>query len=338
MEAGRPPRGQPRAPPPRPRPGRGRVRPEPVRLRVRRRRPPIGHASLRRRPCPGREAHDRRPRRVALPQAAARAAHRGGARPPQRRGVPRLHPWLPLLPGRHDHPAGARAARRPGPHDGERRPPSHRLRRGGAHVAVDRRLLRHRRGHRRRVRSQRAVRSGRARVGEPAEPPRRRLHRGDRRQAPAGPAQRAHLRPRGGHVAHAPGDQQAHHRGGPLHLGRGGVLPGLEAGEALLPHRSAHRDRRGHPRHRRARSQRRSHRPEPQQGSIGDRLGRRVRAQGPHPVPVVRSEHRGRAAPEDRPVARRPEERQGPRQGERRCQHEVARPPGLGRRRSGQPR
>ena len=52
------------------------------------------------------------------PKQAARAAHRGGARPSQRRGVPRLHARVPLLPGRDDHPAGARAPRRPGPHDG----------------------------------------------------------------------------------------------------------------------------------------------------------------------------------------------------------------------------
>ena len=51
------------------------------------------------------------------PKQPARAAHRGRPRPPQRRGVPRLHPGLPLLPGRHDHPPGPRAARRPGAHD-----------------------------------------------------------------------------------------------------------------------------------------------------------------------------------------------------------------------------
>ena len=39
-------------------------------------------------------------------------AHRGGARPAQRRGVPGLHPGLPVLPGGHDHPSGARAAGR----------------------------------------------------------------------------------------------------------------------------------------------------------------------------------------------------------------------------------
>ena len=58
------------------------------------------HAPLPRRAGAGREAHHRRPGRLALPQAPARAAHRGGARPAQRRGVPGLHPGLPVLPGR----------------------------------------------------------------------------------------------------------------------------------------------------------------------------------------------------------------------------------------------
>ena len=44
------------------------------------------------RACPGREAHHRRPRRVAVPEAPARAPHRGGPRPPQRRGLPRAAP------------------------------------------------------------------------------------------------------------------------------------------------------------------------------------------------------------------------------------------------------
>ena len=56
--------------------------------------------ALPRRARRGREAHRRRPRRLAVPEAPARAAHRGRARPPQRRGLPRLHPGLPLLPGR----------------------------------------------------------------------------------------------------------------------------------------------------------------------------------------------------------------------------------------------
>ena len=67
-----------------------------------------------------RQAHRRRPRRLAVPEEAARAAHRGGARPAQRRDLPRLHAWLPVLPGGDDHPPGARAPRRPGAHDGRR--------------------------------------------------------------------------------------------------------------------------------------------------------------------------------------------------------------------------
>ncbi len=43
-------------------------------------------------PAGRREAHHRRPGRLAVPEAAARAAHRGRARPPQRRGVPRAAP------------------------------------------------------------------------------------------------------------------------------------------------------------------------------------------------------------------------------------------------------
>ena len=74
---------------------------------------------------------------------------RGGARPPQRRGVPRLHTRVPVLPGGDDHAPGARAPGRPGAHDGARRPAPHRVRRGRAHVAVDRRLLGYRRPGRR---------------------------------------------------------------------------------------------------------------------------------------------------------------------------------------------
>ena len=61
----------------------------------------------------GRQAHRHGPRRVAVPEAAARAARRVGARAHVGRDLPRLHPRLPVLPGRHDHPAGARASRSP---------------------------------------------------------------------------------------------------------------------------------------------------------------------------------------------------------------------------------
>ena len=89
----------------------------PVRRRVRRGVHPISRpGSPSPRAC--RQAHRRRPRRVALPEAAARPAHRGRARPAQRRDLPRLHAGLPLLPGGHDHASRARAPRGAGPHDG----------------------------------------------------------------------------------------------------------------------------------------------------------------------------------------------------------------------------
>ena len=83
--------------------------------------PGRGHAPLPGRARAGREAHGGRPGRLALPEAPAGAAHRGGARPAERRGLPGLHPGLPLLPGRHDHPPGPGAPGRAGAHDGPRR-------------------------------------------------------------------------------------------------------------------------------------------------------------------------------------------------------------------------
>ena len=59
-----------------------------------------GAPALRRRSRRRRQAHRRRPRRLAVPEAAARAARRGRARPAQRRDLPGLHPRVPLLPGR----------------------------------------------------------------------------------------------------------------------------------------------------------------------------------------------------------------------------------------------
>ena len=49
----------------------------------------VDHAALSRRPRGRRQAHRRRPRRVAVPEEAARAARRGGARPAERRDLPR---------------------------------------------------------------------------------------------------------------------------------------------------------------------------------------------------------------------------------------------------------
>ena len=67
-----------------------------------RRADPAGRAASRRarRAVAGVEAHRHGPRRVALPQAAARAARRVGARADVGRDLPRLHPRLPVLPGR----------------------------------------------------------------------------------------------------------------------------------------------------------------------------------------------------------------------------------------------
>ena len=53
-----------------------------------------------RRTRPGPQAHPDGPRRVALPAQPAGAAGRDRARAVQRRDLPGLHPWLPVLPGR----------------------------------------------------------------------------------------------------------------------------------------------------------------------------------------------------------------------------------------------
>ena len=223
----------------------------PVDVRGRLRRPvhPRGAPALRRRARAGRQAHRRRPRPVAVPEAPARPAHRGGARPAQRRGVPRLHTRLPLLPGGDDHPPGARASRGAGAHAwcatacaapattrsrSRRCPPptspastawspgSSTSRRAAANVGL----------------SLPSLRVDAFTVGH-------------RQRDPEGAPHRAHVRPRGRHVADPPGDQQAHHRRRPLRRRRRCVLAGLAAGEALLPHRCAHRDGRRHDRHRR---------------------------------------------------------------------------------------
>ena len=104
---------------------------------------------VRRRPRSGRQAHRRRPRGLALPEEPARAADRGRARPPQRRGLPRLHAGCRFCQaGMITRPVRERPADQVRTMV-ERRPAAHRLRRGRAHVAVDRRLLRHRGARRR---------------------------------------------------------------------------------------------------------------------------------------------------------------------------------------------
>ena len=90
-----------------------------------------------------------------------------------------------------------------------RGPAPHRLRRGRAHVAVERRLLGHRRRRRRpRQRPGRAPAASSVSLPQPAG---RRVQRGDRDRDPEGAPHRAHVRARGRLVAAAPGDQQADH-------------------------------------------------------------------------------------------------------------------------------
>ena len=60
-------------------------------------------------PALGAQAHAARPRRLAVPEGAGRAGRGDRARAVQRGDLPRLHARLPVLPGRDDHPAGARA-------------------------------------------------------------------------------------------------------------------------------------------------------------------------------------------------------------------------------------
>src|SRR5437899_487512 len=56
---------------------------------------------------------------LALSQAAAGPAHRGGARPSQRGDLPGLHPGLPVLSGGDDHPTRAGASRSTGAAHGQ---------------------------------------------------------------------------------------------------------------------------------------------------------------------------------------------------------------------------
>ena len=106
----------------------------------------------------------------------------------------------------------------------------------------------------------------------------------------------SHVRSRGRHLAGPPGDQQAHHRRRPLRRGRGRVLAGLAAGEALLP-RSAcptemDEDTLGIAEL--AREVVKIGRKYTKKASA-HRVGRRLRAEGAHAVPVVRAEQRRRS-------------------------------------------
>ena len=174
-------------------------------------------------PGRGREAHHRRPRPTGRTRSSQLVPLTEVVHDRLNVEVFRgLHPRLPLLPGRHDHPPGARAPGRAG----RARWSSEGLRRTGYDevaltILSTADFSRHR--GRRRATVMDDSRRLRQRVGEPAEPAGRRLHRRHRRPDPEGPPHRPHLRPRGRHLAHAPGDQQAHHRGRPLRRGRLGL-------------------------------------------------------------------------------------------------------------------
>ena len=165
-----------------------------------------------------------------------------------RRDLPRLHARLPVLPGGHDHPPGARALDHRHRRDGRARPAGHRLRGGRPAVAVQRRPLRDRaddQGPRRPLR-------GHPDLAVAAVDPRRRVqHRPGQRAHPQRPPLRSDVRARGRQRAHPQGHQQDGHRGRPDPHRHRGLRRRLAAGEALLHVRPADRDRRGRPADRR---------------------------------------------------------------------------------------
>ena len=184
-------------------------------------------------------------------------------------------------------------------------PAPHRLRRGGAHQPVHRRLLGHRgrRGHRH-------GRLGRLRqrVGEPARAC------GSTPSPWAIAAQIQKARRTGLTFAPEAGTWRMRQvinklitEEDLLRRGRLGVQPGLAAREALLPHRAPHRDRRGHPRHHRAGpALRRAGQGQRPQRHRSPSASAGFVPEGVHAVPVVRHEHRGRAAPQGEPAAATP--------------------------------
>ena len=238
------------------------------------------------------------------PQSPARAADRGGPRPAQRRGVPGLHPGLPVLPGRDDHPTGARAP-------------------GGAGRA--------------RWCSDGLERTGYDEVALTSLSTRRLLgHRGDRRADHGGPGRR---RAGVGQPARAcgstpspwgpPAQIQQVRRTGLTFAPEGGTWRMRQVINKLITEEDLYaavdaafsqgwrrvklyfliglptetdEDVTGD---RRARPALRGDRPALPPRGDRDGLGRRVRAQAPHAVPVVRPGHARGAAPQGRPAARR---------------------------------
>ena len=109
LEARRTP-GGPRGAAPPAGPDRLDLRPAVLRRRLPRGRPhPAGRPEPAGRAVARPQAHPHEPRRLGLPEEPAGAAGRDGPRAHGRGDLPRLHARLPLLPGRHDHAARARA-------------------------------------------------------------------------------------------------------------------------------------------------------------------------------------------------------------------------------------
>ncbi|CAK7284599.1 conserved hypothetical protein [Streptomyces misionensis JCM 4497] len=297
--AGRPghdpdhPRVEGRGPPRRPRGGplpagedRRGLRPGVLRRRVPARRPyrprrpeQVGRAVA------GVQAHRHGPGRVAVPEAAAGPAGRDGPRADVRGDLPRLHPRLPLLPGGHDHPPGARTLHHRHRRHGRQGSEGHRLRGGRPALAVLRGPL----GDRRHRQGPGGPLHGRQDRPVAAVHPRGRLQRRPGQRAdPQRPPLRPDLRPRGRLRAHAQGHQQDG-LGGRPHPHRGdGLRQRLAPGEAVLHVRPAHGDRRGRPADRRHGDARH---PEGPRGLGLQRhplhgLHRRLRAQAAHALPV----------------------------------------------------
>ncbi|CAA9231892.1 MAG: FIG092679: Fe-S oxidoreductase, partial [uncultured Corynebacteriales bacterium] len=278
--------------------GRRRLRAPVLRRRLpARRADPAGRAEPPGRAAPGLQAHGDGPGRVAVPEAAAGPAGRVGARADVGGDLPRLHPGLPVLPGRDDHPAGAGAVDHRHRRDGAGGPGRHRLPGGRAAVAVLGRPQRDRRGDQG---PGRPVRGHQHLPVAALDPGGRVQRRPGQRAVPQRAALRADLRPGGRLRAAAPRDQQDGVPRGPHPHRHHGVRQRLAAGEALLHVRPADRDRRGRAGDRvhgargdPGRPGRRRH-----QGRALHGVDRRVRAQAAHAVPVGGADRaRGRRPP-----------------------------------------
>ena len=293
--------------------------PRVLRRRLPARRPdPARRAEPAGRAVAGAQAHRHGPRRVAVPEAAAGAAGRDRARADERGDLPRLHPRLPVLPGRHDHPAGARAV----DHHGigemvenglDGRPASRRSACCRCPAPTTPRSATIAKGL--------ADRYEGTNTGAVAalDPGRRVQHRPGQRALPQRPPLRPHLRARGRQRADAQGDQQDGHRGRPDPHRRHRLRQRLAAGEAVLHVRPAHRDRRG----RAAIADLAKKVIKAGREVTGSRdirctvSHRRVRAQAAHPVPVGRPGRPRDGRPPAAQAAGRAPRRQGVRQGDR---------------------